>query len=201
MSDYKPSADEIKQLRAMTGAGMLNCKNTLVEFKGDVEKAKEDLRKKGLAIVSKKATRGAKDGLVYAYIHHNGKTGVLVEVNCETDFVARNEEFHELVAEIAMHIAAKPASLAIREEDVPQDEVEKEKVIHREQAAQTGKPENVIEKIIEGKLKKFYSEVCVLNQPWVKDDSKTIQDMINEAVAKMGENIVLRRFARFAIGE
>ena len=150
---------------------------------------------------SKKATRGAKDGLVYAYIHHNGKNGVLVEVNCETDFVARNEEFQELVAEIAMHIAAKPMSLAVTEEDIPRDELEKEKEVHREQAAATGKPENVIEKIIEGKLKKFYSEVCVLNQPWVKDDSKTIQDMINEAVAKMGENIVLRRFARFQIGE
>jgi len=201
MADYKPSADDIKQLRAMTGAGMLNCKNALVEFSGNIEKAKEDLRKKGLAIVSKKAARGASEGLVYAYIHHNGKTGVLVEVNCETDFVARTEDFQNLVAEIAMHIAAKPASAGVTPEDIPPDTLEAEKDIHREQAKTTGKPDNVIEKIIEGKLKKFYSEVCVLHQQWVKDDKKTIQDLINEAVAKLGENIVLRKFCRFQIGE
>jgi elongation factor Ts len=201
MADYKPTGDEIKQLRAMTGAGMLNCKNAIIEFNGDIEKAKEYLRKKGLAIVSKKASRGACEGLVYAYIHHNSKNGVLVEVNCETDFVARTSNFQELVAEIAMHIAAQPGTLGISPDDIPADALESEKEIHREQARATGKPDNVIEKIIEGKLKKFYADVCVLNQQWVKDDKKTIQDLINESVAKLGENIVLKRFARFQIGE
>jgi elongation factor Ts len=201
MADYKPSADEIKQLRAMTGAGMLDCKNTLLECEGNLEKAKEELRKKGLAIVSKKAERGAKEGIVHAYIHHNSKTGVLVEVNCETDFVARTDDFKNLVAEIAMHIAARPASLAVSREDISAEILEAEKEIHREQAKATGKPENVIEKIIEGKLKKFYAEVCVLDQQWIKDDKKTIRDLINETIAKIGENIVLKRFARFEIGE
>jgi elongation factor Ts len=201
MADYKPSADEIKQLRAMTGAGMLDCRDALARFKGDIEKAKEELRKKGLAIVSKKADRGAKDGLIHAYIHHNAKTGVLVEVNCETDFVARTDDFKNLVGEIAMHIAARPTTVAVSAEEIPAELLEAEKAIHREQAESTGKPANVIEKIVEGKLKKYYSEVCVLDQPWVKDDKKTIRDLINETIAKIGENIVLRRFARFQIGE
>jgi len=201
MPDYKPTTDEIKQLRAMTGAGMLDCKNAICQFCGDVEKAKEELRKKGLAIVSKKAERGAKDGLILSYIHHNNKTGVLVEVNCETDFVARTGDFRKLVEEVAMHIAAKPGTLCVGKDDVPPEELEKEKDIYREQAAGSGKPPAIVEKIVEGKLKKFYSEVCVLNQPWVKDDSKTIQDLINDVIAKVGENIVLRRFCRFQIGE
>jgi len=201
MADYKPTTEDIKQLREMTGAGILDCKMCLLEHEGNIEKAKEDLRKKGLAIVSKKAVRGAKEGLVQSYIHHNAKTGVLVEVNCETDFVARTDDFRALVAEIAMHIAAKPGTVAVTIEEIPAEVLEKEKDIHREQAATTGKPANVIEKIIEGKLKKFYSEVCVLEQPWVKDDTKTIKDLINETIAKVGENIVLKQYARFQIGE
>lgn len=201
MADYKPTTDQIKELREMTGAGILDCKMCLLEHEGDIDKAKEDLRKKGLAIVSKKSGRGASEGLVHAYIHHNGKTGVLIELNCETDFVARTEDFKDLVAEISMHIAARPASVAVTIEEIPEDILEKEKEIHREQAAATGKPENVIEKIIEGKLKKFYSEVCVLEQPWVKDDGKAIKDLINDAIAKLGENIILKRYARFQIGE
>jgi elongation factor Ts len=173
----------------------------LTQFAGDIEKAKEELRKKGLAIVSKKATRGAKDGLIHAYIHHNKKTGVLVEVNCETDFVARTDDFQNLVEEIAVHIAANPGSQWVDRDDVPQEAIEAEKEIYRGQFAESGKPPEIIEKIIEGKLKKYFTEVCVLDQQWVKDDKKTIRDMINETIAKVGENIVLRRFTRFQIGE
>jgi len=201
MADYKASPDEIKQLRTMTGAGMLDCKNAIEQFTGNLEKAKEELRKKGLAIVSKKASRGACDGLIHAYIHHNAKTGVLVEINCETDFVARTPDFRTLVEEVAMHIAANPASQWITKDEVPPEAVEAEKEIYRGQIADSGKPPQVVEKILEGKLKKFYSEVCILDQPWVKDDKKTIRDLMNEVIAKVGENIVLRRFSRFQIGE
>ncbi len=201
MAEYKATTDEIKQLRAMTGAGMLDCKNAIEKFSGDIDKAKEELRKKGLAIVSKKASRGACDGLVQSYIHHNGKTGVLVEINCETDFVARTEDFHKLVEEVAMHIAANPNSEWVDKDEIPEAILNPEKDIYREQMKESGKPPEILEKIIEGKLKKFYSEVCVLDQPWVKDDSKTIRDLINETIAKVGENIVLKRFARFQIGE
>jgi elongation factor Ts len=198
------SAGTVKDLREKTGAGMMDCKKALVETSGDFDKAVEYLRKKGLAAAAKKADRVAKEGLVSSYIHAGGKIGVLVEVNCETDFVARNEQFQGFVRDVAMHIAAANPSF-VRPEEVPVSLLEKEKEIFLAQLKQdpknANKPPQVLEKIIEGKLKKYVDEVCLLNQAFVKDPDKTITQLMTELVAKIGENISVRRFARFNLGE
>lgn len=194
------SANAVKELREKTGAGMMDCKKALTESGGDPAKAEEYLRKKGLAAAAKKAGRAASEGAVASYIHMGGKIGVLVEVNCETDFVARTEGFQALVKDISMHIAAA-APLYVRREEVPADVVEKELEIGRGQAREQKKPEAIIEKIATGKLDKYYKETCLLEQPFVKDDKKSIQDVLTESVAKIGENIQVRRFARFVLGE
>jgi len=196
----KISADMVKQLREKTGAGIMDCKEALGESGADMDKAVEYLRKKGLATAAKRAGREMSEGLVYAYIHTGGKIGVLVEVNCETDFVAKNEDFSELTKNIAMHIAAS-SPMGIRPEDVPPEVVEKEKEIYKAQALESGKPEKVVDKIVEGKLSKFFKESCLLNQPYVRNPDITVADMLNEAIAKIGENITVRRFTRYQIGE
>ncbi len=194
------SAGMVKQLREKTGAGIMDCKEALTECGADMDKAVEYLRKKGLATAAKRAGREMSEGVVHSYIHTGGKIGVLVEVNCETDFVAKTDDFKELAKNIAMHIAAS-SPVGIRPEDVPSDVVEKEKEIYRAQALESGKPEKVVEKIVEGKLAKFFKESCLLNQPYVRDPEITVADMLNEAIAKIGENITVRRFSRFQIGE
>ena len=190
----------IKELREKTGAGIVDCKKALVEAGGDIEKAVEILRKKGAAKADKKAERATAEGAVFSYIHGGGKVGVLVELNCETDFVARYETFRELGHEIAMQIAAM-APEYVSKDDVPAEVIEKEKEVLREQALAEGKPEHIVEKIVEGRLAKFYSEKCLLEQPWIKDDSKTIKDLITDYITKLGENIKVRRFARFEVGK
>ena len=194
------SATMVKQLREKTGAGMMDCKNALSECDGDMDKAVDFLRKKGLATAQKRAGRTMTEGIIQSYIHLGGKLGVLVEVNCETDFVARNEEFQEFAKNISMHIAASNP-LGIHAEDVPEDIVDKEKEIYRAQALELGKPENVIEKIVEGKLKKFFTDNCLLNQPYVKNPDITISDLLTEMIGKIGENISIKRFVRYQIGE
>ncbi len=194
------SAAMVKQLREKTGAGMMDCKNALSEVEGDVEKAIELLRKKGLATAQKRAGRALSEGMIQSYIHMTGKLGVLVEVNCETDFVAKNEDFQEFTKNIAMHIAATNP-LGITPEDISQEIIEKEKEIYRAQALDMGKPENVIDKIVEGKLNKFYEESCLLNQPYVRDTDISITDLLNQMIAKIGENISIKRFVRYQIGE
>lgn len=194
------SAGAVKELREKTGAGIMDCKKALSQNKGDVEKAITYLREKGLAAAQKKASRVAADGLVYSYIHSGGKVGVLVEVNCETDFVAKTEGFTDLVKDIAMHIAAMSPQF-VRREEVPADVIEKEKEIYAAQAKESGKPEHVIQKMTEGKLEKFYKEVCLLEQPFVKNPDQTIEKLVIEAVAKLGENITVRRFTRYKVGE
>jgi elongation factor Ts len=194
------SAAMVKQLREKTGAGMMDCKNALSEVEGDVEKAIELLRKKGLATAQKRAGRALSEGIIQSYIHMTGKLGVLVEVNCETDFVAKNEDFQEFTKNIAMHIAATNP-LGITPEDISQDIIEKEKEIYRAQALDMGKPDNVVDKIVEGKLKKFYEESCLLNQPYVRDTDISIADLLNQMIAKIGENISIKRFVRYQIGE
>jgi len=194
------NAAMVKQLREKTGAGMMDCKNALSEVEGDVEKAIELLRKKGLATAQKRAGRTLSEGMVQSYIHMTGKLGVLVEVNCETDFVAKNEDFQEFTKNIAMHIAATNP-LGISPEDISQEIIEKEKEIYRAQALDMGKPENVVDKIVEGKLKKFYQENCLLNQPYVRDTDISIADLLNQMIAKIGENISIKRFVRYQIGE
>jgi elongation factor Ts len=179
---------------------MMDCKKALSEVDGDIEKAIEFLRKKGLATAQKRAGRALSEGTIQSYIHMNGKLGVLVEVNCETDFVAKNEDFQAFAKNIAMHIAASNP-LGITPEDVPEDVIETEKEIYRAQALEMGKPENVIDKIVEGKLKKFYQESCLLNQPYVRDTEMSVSDLLNELIAKIGENISIKRFVRFQIGD
>ncbi len=196
----KISADMVKQLREKTGAGIMDCKEALGECGADMDKSVEYLRKKGLATAAKRAGRELSEGLVHAYIHTGGKLGVLVEVNCETDFVAKNEDFADLAKNIAMHIAAS-SPLGIRPEDVPPEVVEKEKEIYKAQALESGKPENVVDKIVEGKLAKFFKESCLMNQPYVRNPDITVADLLNEAIAKIGENITVRRFTRYQIGE
>jgi elongation factor Ts len=198
---YPMSTSElIKQLRERTGAGILDCKKALESNGGDVEKAIEDLRKKGLAQAAKKAGRIAAEGVVDSYIHGNGRIGVLVEVNIETDFAAKNEEFRGFVKDIAMQVAAsKPEYLS--REDIPEAVLEKEREIIRAQSLKEGKPEKVIEKMLEGRIEKFYKESCLLEQPWIKDPSITIRQLLNEKIAKIGENINIRRFVRFERGE
>ena len=194
------SAAMVKQLREKTGAGMMDCKNALSEVEGDIEKAIEFLRKKGLATAQKRAGRALSEGIIQSYIHMNGKLGVLVEVNCETDFVAKNEDFQEFAKNIAMHIAASNP-LGITPEDVSEEIIEKEKEIYRAQALDMGKPENVTDKIVEGKLNKFYQESCLLNQPYVRDTDISIADLLNGLIARIGENISIKRFVRYQIGE
>ena len=194
------SAKLVKDLREKTGAGMMDCKNALVEAKGDMEQAVVVLRKKGLASAQKKAARVAAEGMIGHYIHAGGKLGVLVEVNCETDFAARSEEFQVLVKDIAMHIAAQNP-LFVKREDVPAEVVEKEKEIYKDQARASGKPPNIIDKIAEGKLESYYEMACLYDQKFVKDPNITVKDLINNLVAKIGENIQVRRFARFKTGE
>jgi len=194
------SAQMVKELRQNTGAGIMDCKEALAETGADMDKAVEYLRKKGLATAAKRAGREMSEGVVHAYIHTGGKIGVLVEVNCETDFVAKTDDFQDLAKNIAMHIAAS-SPVGIRPEDVPSDVVEKEKEIYRAQALESGKPEKVVDKIVEGKLVKFFKESCLLNQPYVRDPDITVADMLNDAIAKIGENITVRRFTRFQIGE
>lgn len=194
------TAEMVKQLRERTGSGMMDCKKALAEADGNIDKAIEILREKGLAAAAKKAGRIAAEGIVDAYIHGNGRIGVLVEVNIETDFAAANEDFKQLVKDIAMQIAAAKPEY-VRKEDVPADVVEKEMNILRTQARNEGKPEKIIEKMVEGRIEKFYKEVCLLEQPWIKDPEKTIKQLVSEKIATIGENINIRRFARFERGE
>ena len=194
------TAKMVQELREKTGAGMMDCKKALAEVTGDFAKAEEFLRKKGLAAAAKKSARAATEGAVASYIHMGGKIGVLVEVNCETDFAARNEAFQAIVKDVAMHIAAA-APQWVRRDEVPQDIVAKELEIAKAQMRDQKKPEAILEKIATGKLEKFYETTCLLEQPFVKDDKKKIQDVLTEAVAKIGENIQIRRFARFVLGE
>lgn len=194
------TAEMVKQLRERTGAGMMDCKKALTESQGDVDKAIEYLREKGLAAAAKKAGRIAAEGLVDSYIHGDGRIGVLVEVNIETDFAAKNEEFKAFVKDIAMQVAAARPEYVSREE-VPQEIVEKEKEILRAQALNEGKPEKIIEKMVEGRIEKYYKEACLLEQPWIKDPDKTIKQLLTEKISTIGENINIRRFARFERGE
>ena len=194
------TTEDIVKLRKRTNAGMMDCKNALTETNGDLDKATEWLREKGIAKAAKKADRIAAEGLVYSYIHMGGKIGVLVEVNCETDFVSRSDNFVALCKDIALHIAAaKPLYVTV--DEVPTDVLNHEKEILRAQALNEGKPEAIVDKMIEGRVKKFYEEVCLLEQPFVKDPSKTIKDIVNEAILTIGEKISIRRFTRYEMGE
>ena len=194
------TTEDIVKLRKRTNAGMMDCKNALTETDGDLDKATEWLREKGIAKAAKKADRIAAEGLVYSYIHMGGKIGVLVEINCETDFVSRSDSFVALCKDIALHIAAS-RPLYINEDEVPTDVLNHEKEILRAQALNEGKPEAIVDKMIEGRVKKFYEEVCLLDQPFVKDPSKTIKDIVNDAVLTIGEKISIRRFTRYEMGE
>jgi elongation factor Ts len=194
------SATQVKELREKTGAPMMDCKQALTEAKGDMEQAVVVLRKKGVSVAAKKATRVTSEGSVASYIHAGGKIGVLVEVNCESDFVARTEDFKELVHDIAMHIAASDPKF-VRKEDVTPEAYEREKDIYRAQAIASGKPANIAEKMVEGKMAKFYEEVCLLEQPFIKDQTVSIAQLIATKIGKLGENIAVRRFARFKVGE
>jgi elongation factor Ts len=194
------NASQVKELREKTGAPMMDCKNALTEAKGDMEAAIVVLRKKGIATAAKKATRVTSEGSVTSYIHAGGKIGVMVEINCESDFVARTDDFKEMAHDIAMHIAASDPKF-IRREDVTAADFEREKDIYRSQAAATGKPAPVVEKIVEGKMAKFYEEVCLLDQPFIKDQTISVSQLIATKVGKLGENISVRRFARFKVGE
>ena len=194
------SAGAVKELRERTGSGMMDCKKALAETNGDVEKAIDYLREKGLAKAAKKASRAASDGRIFHYVHNNFKVGALVELNSETDFVAKTDEFNALGHEIAMHItAANP--LYLRPEDVPVEDLEREKEIYRQQLRDEGKPEDRIEKIVEGKVRKFYETTCLMEQAYIRDPDKKIADLMVDMIAKLGENIVVKRFARFMIGE
>jgi elongation factor Ts len=194
------SATLVKQLREKTGAGMMDCKQALVECDADMDKAVDFLRKKGLATAQKRAGRAMTEGTVQSYIHMGGKLGVMVEVNCETDFVAKNEDFLNFAKNIAMHIAATNP-LGIRPEDVSQEIINREKEIYQAQALEMGKPENVVPKIVEGKMNKFFKDNCLLNQPYVRDPELSVEDLLNELIAKIGENISIRRFVRFQTDE
>jgi elongation factor Ts len=194
------TAEMVKELREATGAGMMDCKKALVEVDGDMEKAITLLREKGLAAAAKKAGRIASEGIVEAYIHGGGRIGVLVEVNCETDFVAKTDDFKAFVKDIAMQIAASKPQY-IRREEVPAQIIEKEKEILTVQALNEGKPEKVVEKIVEGRINKFFEENCLLEQPFIKDTDKTVQQLVTEMIAKIGENISIRRFVRYEMGE
>jgi len=193
-------ANEVKELRARTGAGIMDCKNALKEAGGDIDKAIDFLRTKGLAKAAKKAGRIASQGLVSSYIHAGGKIGVLVEINCETDFVAKTDDFQQFVKDIAMHVAASSPQY-IKREDVPGAIIEKEKKIYETQARESGKPDKIIERIVSGKIDKFLSEICLLEQPFIKDPDKTIQALLQETIARLGENMAIRRFVRYQLSE
>jgi len=193
-------ANLVKELRDITGAGMMDCKKALVECQGDLEKSVNWLREKGIAKAVSKSDRDTKEGRIYSYIHSNYKLGVLLEMNCETDFVARNEQFEALCKDIAMHIAASNP-LAIKAEDLDPKLVENEREVYKNKAKNEGKPENVIEKIVDGQIKKLYKDNCLLEQEFVKDPAKSVQDVINEAIATIGENIQVAKFTRYMIGE
>ncbi len=190
--------DHVKQLREKTSAGMMDCKRALTEANGDLEKAEEILRKKGIASAGKKASRAAKEGVIASYIHLQGKVGVLVEINCETDFVAKNESFREFVKDITLHIAAAHPTCVSRDQ-VDSSELEKERDIYRAQIK--GKPEQIVEKIVEGKIDKYYSTICLLDQAFIKNPDQTVSDLVNLKIAELGENIVIRRFTRYMVGE
>jgi len=194
------TASMVKELRDKTNSGMMDCKEALSASGGNLEKAVEYLRKKGLSAATKRSSRAAKDGMVESYIHMGGKIGVMVEVNCETDFVAKTDNFKAMVKDIAMHIAAANPTY-LKPEDIPEDVMEGERGIYRDQALASGKPEKVVDRIIDGKINKFYEEVCLLNQKFVKDTDITIQTLVNNMIASTGENMVVRRFARFQLGE
>jgi len=194
------SAAQVKELREKTGAPMMDCKQALSEAKGDLEQAVVLLRKRGVSVAAKKATRVTSEGSVASYIHAGGKIGVLVEVNCESDFVARTDDFKELVHDIAMHIAASDPKY-VRKEDVTEADLKREKEIYLDQAIKSGKPANIAEKMVEGKMGKFYEEVCLLEQPFIKDQTMSIAQLIAAKVGKLGENIAVRRFARFKVGD
>jgi len=196
----KISADEIKSLRERTGAGLMDCKKALAETDGDMDKAIEFLRKKGLAAASKKAGRAATEGLVLSYIHPNNRVGVLLEVNCETDFVAATEDFKSFCADIAMQIAAMNPQVVSRDE-ADTSQVDNERRILREKALAEGKPEKIVDKIVDGQINKYYSDICLLEQKFVKDDKKSIEQLLQELVARIGENVKIRRFARYELGE
>jgi elongation factor Ts len=194
------SAKLVKEFREKTGAGMMDCKEALTASGGDMVQAVDVLRKKGLATAQKRAGRATSEGTIASYIHMGGKLGVMVEINCESDFVAKNDAFQEFARNIAMHIAASNP-LGVRPEDIPEAVVAKEKEIYTAQARETGKPEKVIEKIVEGKLKKFFEESCLMNQPYVRNPDIRISDLLNELIAKIGENISIKRFVRYQVGE
>lgn len=189
----------VKELRDKTNAGMMDCKKALGETAGDMEKAVDFLRQKGLAVARKRADRATSEGVIETYIHAGGKLGVMVEVGCETDFVAKNSDFQEFAKNIAMHIAAA-APLSIAREEVPADALERERNIYTQQARESGKPENIIEKIVDGKIDKFYSEACLMEQKYIKNPDLSIQDLLNELIATLGENITIKRFAHFQVG-
>lgn len=194
------TAQMVKELRERSGAGIMDCKTALKEANGDLPQAELVLRKRGIAIAQKKSSRAANEGTIGAYIHPGSKLGVLVEVNCETDFVARTDDFQQLVHDVAMHIAATDPQF-IRKEDITEEALENEKVVQRARALQEGKPEQVIEKIVAGRMGKFYEEICLLEQPFVKDSSVTIGELVTSKIAKLGENITVSRMARFKVGE
>jgi elongation factor Ts len=198
--EMKVTAQMVKELRERTGAPMMQCKTALQETEGSIDDAIQLLRKKGIASAAKKAGRVAAEGAVGSYIHAGGKIGVLLEVNCETDFVGRTDEFQELVKDIAMHIAAADPRY-VRSDEVTEEDLAREREVYRHQALETGKPADVVERIVDGKMKKFYSEACLLEQPYVKDSEKTVGEMITEKIARIGENIQVRRFVRFKLGE
>ncbi|MEE9159067.1 MAG: translation elongation factor Ts [Gammaproteobacteria bacterium] len=194
------TAAMVKELRETTGAGIMDCKEALTASNGSIQEAVDHLRKKGLQAAAKRSARHTSDGMVGSYIHSGGRLGVLVEVNCETDFVARNDEFQALVRDLAMQIAASDP-LYVSRDDIPEDVIAKERYILEEQAKTAGRPEQVIAKIVDGRLQKYFQEVCLLDQPFVKDSSITVRDLLAEKIAKIGENITVSRFARFALGE
>jgi len=194
------SATAVKELREISGAGMMDCKNALSEASGNLDKAMDILRKSGIAKAQKKSGRSTKEGMIYSYIHPGSKLGVLIEINCETDFVAKTDDFTNLSKDLAMHITAS-APISVKREDISLDVLERERDIYSEQARQSGKPENIIDKMIEGRINKFYQENVLLEQAFVKDPDKSVQDIITDTIAKLGENIVVSRFVRFQLGE
>ena len=194
------SASQVKELRGVTGAPILDCKKALENSQGDLEQAVDWLRKQGLSSVAKKAGRDVSEGLIDSYIHPGNRVGVIVEVNCETDFVAKTDDFRALVHDILLHIAmANP--LCIDKDDLPSESLSKEENLFREQALKEGKPDNIVDKVVAGKIEKYYKQVCLLRQPFIKDEDQTVQDLVNNAIAKLGENIVVHRFVRFELGQ
>jgi elongation factor Ts len=194
------SAEMVKQLRVKTGAGIMDCKKALQEADGDIDKASDWLRKKGMASAKKRAERVTKEGMIDSYIHPGNRVGVLIEINCETDFVAKNDEFKQFVHNMAMQVAAANPVVVSREE-IPQESIDREMNIYKEQAKATGKPDHILEKIAQGKLEKYYQEVCLMEQTYIRDPEKTIENLLTDLIAKIGENINIRRFVRYQLGE